>query len=67
MAWGRVAARAAPWSGDMAPWGPERGAGRVLMSAAPPPALRRSCQPPTGSPDSGAYASRYRDREHVNE
>jgi hypothetical protein len=30
--------------------GAERGAGRVLMSAAPPPALRRSCQPPNGQP-----------------
>jgi hypothetical protein len=46
--------------------GAERGAGRVLMPAAPPPALRRSCQPPKGSPGGGAYPFRYRARGHVN-
>jgi len=46
--------------------GAERGAGRVLMSAAPPP-YDAGTSPQWASPDGGAYARRYHDREHVNE
>jgi hypothetical protein len=60
------AARAAPWSGDMAPWGAGARRGPRPLSAAPPP-YDAGTSPKSASPDDGAYASCYRDREHVNE
>ncbi|HEY3033374.1 MAG TPA: hypothetical protein VGJ54_01765, partial [Streptosporangiaceae bacterium] len=54
--------------GDLAPGGAERSAARAasFVPAAPPP-YDASPSPQSASPDGGAYASRYRDREHVNE
>jgi hypothetical protein len=50
----------------MAPWGRSAARGRVLMPAAAPP-YDAGTSPKSASPDGGAYASRYRDRGHVNE
>ena len=47
--------------------GTERGAGRVHMSAAPPPRNDPIRTSDTYEGDGGVYARRYHDQEHVNE